>query len=145
MQRHLNAKLTQVNQAGAAGTNPGGWERGWWVEAAPGNIVLNVSPSRVPEILLLSTEQHLPMEPTWFCLPVNWSCNNQVNGGEGFLQDPAWADQSRIFVKFKHLCILLQEFYSIRGTPASISPADGELTMNQSAFSMIQLQSPELS
>lgn len=53
MQRYLNAKSTQVNQAGAAGTSPGGWERGQWVEAAHETTVLNVSRSGVPEIVLL--------------------------------------------------------------------------------------------
>lgn len=124
MQRYLNAKSTQVNQDGAAGTSPEGWERGQWVEAATGTIVLNVSCSRVPEILPLQHKTAPACRGSLSLAPSEFACNNQVHGSKGFLHEPAWLDRKGVFVKlFRYLCIMLREFYSTREIPALYSPS----------------------
>ena len=87
MQRYLNEKSTQVNQVGAAGTSPRGWERGQWVEAAPGTTMLNVSRSRVPEILLLrhgtapACGGSLGLAPSEFALQQPGAWEQRVSAG----------------------------------------------------------------
>lgn len=101
------------HQPWGGGREDGGWrqhlEPPCWMFHAPGCWKSYCS----------GTEQCLPAEAAWAWLPVNSPCNNQVHRSEGFLQEPAWLDQSRIFVKlFRYLCIMLQDFHSTRGIPA---------------------------
>lgn len=120
MQRYLNAKWTQVNQARAASISPGGWEGGWrqnlepscWIFHAPGCRKSHCS----------GMEQRLPVEAAWAWLPVNPPCINHVHRSEGLLLESAWT-KAESLSSCSSICASCFRSFTVPGIPALYFPS----------------------
>lgn len=114
------------------------------VEAEPGTIMLNVSRSGVPEILLLrhgtapACGGSLGLAPSEFTL-----ATIRCTGVKGFCRSQPGPKLSlcQVAQVSVHRASGVLQYWE---SQPCVSPADGELSINQCLFSMICLQSPEL-
>lgn len=141
MQRYLNAKSAQVNQARAAGISPGGWERGGgrtWNHHAECFTLRGAGNPTAPAWNSACLWRQPGLGSQWI-----YPATTRCTGVKGFCRSqpgPKLSLCQVAQVSVHHASGVLQ----YRESQPCVSPADGELSINQCLFSMICLQSPEL-
>lgn len=90
-----------------------------------------------------STKQRLPAEAAWAWLPVSLPATTRCMGVKGFCKSqPGWTERECLSSCSGIYASCFGSFTVPGRSQPCIPPADGELTINQCLFSMIQLQSP---